>query len=198
MLQMLINQWSNGDVLFSLLCPSYLCTFYGMDELNTMYSCCIIKGSIFAQLKGTSHMITQFPCLPGSPASPWRPLWPYRWTSQSKNRLNMSHHYLLFFTVLTSTFGPGGPWMPGCPCIHLQDALPAARPISAYPPHCHGHKGKTIYMMYHWQRTSHHVDLDQTYHTGELTASLWVNLLWVTGHFHLLEIHLKEDKSLKS
>lgn len=47
------------------------------------------------------------------------------------------------------TFGPGGPWMPGCPCLHLQEALPAVRPISAYPPHCHGHKGKTTVWKLH-------------------------------------------------
>lgn len=51
----------------------------------------------------------------------------------------------------TFTFGPGGPWIPGCPCIHLQDALPAVRPISAYPPHCHGHKGKTtVWKLHLW------------------------------------------------
>lgn len=48
-----------------------------------------------------------------------------------------------FHCTGTFTFGPGGPWMPGCPCIHLQDGPPAVRPISAYPPHCHGQKGET-------------------------------------------------------
>lgn len=38
------------------------------------------------------------------------------------------------------TFGPGGPWTPGCPCMHLQGAGASLRPISAYPPHCRWHK----------------------------------------------------------
>lgn len=39
--------------------------------------------------------------------------------------------------------------MPGCPCIHLQDALPAVRPISAYPPHCRGQEGETTVLKLH-------------------------------------------------
>lgn len=39
---------------------------------------------------------------------------------------------------ISVTLGPGRPWTPGCPCTHLQVALPlpAVKPISAYPPHC--------------------------------------------------------------
>lgn len=72
--------------------------------------------------------------------------------------------------------------MPACPCIHLQDALPAVRPISAYPPHCHGQKkesgletpNRTV-----TEGAKTMVNPRSTHHTGELTAALRVRLLWV-------------------
>lgn len=48
-------------------------------------------------------------------------------------------HSVLFVwlpQVFTFTFGPGAPWMPGCPCMHLQGFRPSLSPISACPPHC--------------------------------------------------------------
>lgn len=59
--------------------------------------------------------------------------------------------------LLIATFGPGGPWMPGCPCMHLQGAGPSVRPISAYPPHCQRNK-----------------DLDKRGHT----ANRWLAAMW--------------------
>lgn len=99
----------------------------------------------------------------------------------------------------TFTFGPGGPWMPGCPCIHLQDAFPAVRPISAYPPHCRvqrGEKKKQLKLPTHISNRGlgNHVERKLTHHTRELTAALGISLLWVTWHLHLLEVHLERNK----
>lgn len=45
-----------------------------------------------------------------------------------------------------------------------------------------------------WQKEWNHAEWERTHHTGEFAAALWISLLWVTGHLHLLEVHLERDK----
>lgn len=99
-------------------------------------------------------------------------------------------------TEVLTTLGPGRPWTPGCPCTHLQVALPlpAVKPISAYPPHC----WRTSW----WEQADDllkaHVGQEGksphtgqlTYHTGQLAAAFRVCLIRIAGHLHLLQIHL--------
>lgn len=87
---------------------------------------------------------TQFPGLPGSPSSPGRPLWPCRRIKNMAWQIQLVCQLEPVACRMTFTFGPGAPWMPGCPCIHLQEGLPPVRPITAYPPHCNGHIGNHV------------------------------------------------------
>ena len=104
---------------------------------------------MLAWMRGRMYLFTQLPCLPESPSFPGRPLWPCQRKSIYVSTVKT---WILAQPVLCTgalTFGPGGPWMPGCPCIHLQDALPAVRPISAYPPHCDEEIGDRMVLKFH-------------------------------------------------
>lgn len=86
--------------------------------------------------------------------------------------------------------------MPGCPCRHLHDALAPVKPISAYPPHCCKHKKVRTAGNLH-KKVFCNVDKLVTHCIRKLTAAFWIGLLWITWHFHLLEIQLKVKKNMQ-